>query len=118
MSQKRLGDIHESTLKAQVLKAIDFERAPESWNKLFSFPNGERMIFTDARDTNARSFLWHRGAGSSFLPMDDLKPGRIWPAGTPTGDAFRAYLRRWGWIPPSEMEAGVTAAQDNTKTII
>jgi len=118
MSQKRLGEIHETTLKAQVLKAIDFERAPESWNRQFDFPNGECLLFTDPRDTNARSFLWHSSGGSHFLSMSDLKPALLWPAGTPTGDALRAYLRRWGWVPPSEREAGVTAAQDNTKTII
>lgn len=117
MTAKQLALIPESLLKHQVLKAIDYERTPEDWSKDFHLPDGEKISFNDSKDNSLKGFLWYTPEkGACFLATDTLKPVRLWPAGTPTGDAIRLYLRRWGWIPQSEQ--GVTAPQESTRTII
>lgn len=116
MSPKQLASIPESLLKHQILKAMDYERVDEDWNKTFILGDNELVEFIAYRDTSAKGFIHHDGRGVSFYPIEELKPVAMWPAGTPTGDALRAYLRRWGWVPKAERQAG--EEQANTKVII
>lgn len=117
MSSKQLSLIPESLLKHQVLKAADYERSPEDWSRKFELEEGEALIYYNYKDSSNRGFIWFGGRdGTRSYGVDELPVGRVWPPGTPTGDALRLFLRRWGWIPKNERS--VTAPQEHTRTII
>ena len=117
MSIKQLASIPESLLKHKVLKAMDYERVDEDWSTEFHIDDTiESVSYLHYKDSGWRGFIWHDGGGSRIFEINELKPIAIWPAGTPTGDALRLFLRRWGWVPAKERS--VTEAQENTKTII
>lgn len=117
MSAKQLAEIPESYHKHRVLKAADYERVDSDWSTVFTFGDYEDLRYTAYKDGSAAGFVYmNPDIGSRFISVDEIKPLDFWPAGTPTGEALRAYLRRWGWKPLKERQAG--HEQANTKTII
>ena len=113
-SAKQLQAIPESLHKQQMFRALGLEQKEEWFSTSFWFPTGETLQFT-----GEGLVYFHpdpANKGSRFLPLSEVPRFIRWPAGTPTGDALRAYLRRWGWLPKGELP--VTAPQENTKTVI
>jgi hypothetical protein len=99
-SWKQLAEIPESLTRARVIRALGVEVPPEG--RARSFQDGGVLVavapesgFYVAIDGAAR---WVDG-GSAVIA--ELKASqRHWmPVGTPTGDALRAWLRSWGWVP-------------------
>jgi hypothetical protein len=93
-SWKQLAEIPESLTRARVIRALGVEVPPEG--RARSFQDGGVIVavapesgFYVAIDGGAR---WMDG-GSAVLKAVQ------WPVGTPTGDALRAWLRNWGWVP-------------------
>jgi hypothetical protein len=113
-SAKQMQSIPESLCKHQVLKALGLEQQEDWFSRRFEFPTGETLEFTGEGMVYFHPDPGHRG--SRFVPMNRIKPLDFWPAGTPTGDALRLFLRRWGWLPKAEQP--VSAPQDDTKMVV
>lgn len=113
-SWRQLAQIPESTLKAQILKALDVTPPPEGVSDTF-ISDG-----TYAQRVESGWVLHTRpprkaSAARGFETADELRKAANVPPNTPTGDAFRAWLRRWGWVPSGERQV---EPQEQTKTII
>ena len=115
VSPSQLRMIPESKLKAQLLKALDIKPKPEWVSRRFDFmdPNDH----DHSLEINSEGeVIYHRGFTSSLIHINQVPKAVNWPAGTPTGDALRVWLRHWGWLPKPERDA--LAAQADTRTII
>ena len=103
ISWKQLSLIPESATKTAILHALDIQVPPQGISKQFQLsekPGEETVTYTD------EGFVYYkdrssvqRASGSAILKLTRR------PKGTPTGDALRAWLRRWGWVPKGELEA-------------
>lgn len=113
-SAKQLQAIPESLHKHQLLRALGLEQPGEWVSRCFEFPTGETLQFTGEGMVYFHPDPGNKG--SRFLSLGEVPAFIRWPAGTPTGDALRVYLRHWGWLPKGERP--VTAPQDGTKTVI
>ena len=109
-SWRQLAQIPESQEKAAIIRALGIEVPPQGVSRTFDLGRNEFVTRTELGWVH-----FSRMACFYHEPSAILRAVR-WPAGTPTGDALRAWLRRWGWIPKSEQQAA--APQENTKTII
>jgi hypothetical protein len=111
-SWRQLAAIPESTTKSAILRALAIQPPPEGVSDTF-----------DSGGTYAQrvesGFVLHlrpprrRSAAIGFQTAGELLRAAKVPAGTPTGDAFRAWLRRWGWVPKGEQ-----APNADTRTVI
>lgn len=103
---------------AAVVKALDLEIPEEGRPRSFRGPGGQwpggQFL---ASTTQAGDWVICHGGASRFVdgPGAVLKAARM-PAGTPSGDALRQWLRWWGWAPRSEQRQA--EPQEQTKTII
>lgn len=83
---------------AAVIKALDIEVPKEGRPTGF---RAEKFLtsVTDAGDW----VVLCEGEMARFVdsPEEVRKAARL-PAGTPSGDALRMWLRWWGWVPKSE----------------
>ena len=110
-SWKQLRQIPECLLKAQVLNALGIDPPDEGVAERFIVQEGVEEVFH-----NENGFIWFKDHRALYTSPDDLLRKIKLPKGTPTGDLFRQWLRRKGWVPKSERR--VTEAQENTKVII
>lgn len=115
LSIKQLAMIPESELKHRILRAAGVEVPPEAFSRQFDLPSGEKLWYTDT-DARGPGFTHLRGDSTRFALVDDVLQVCNWAPGTPTGDALRLYLRRWGWLPKSERAQA--DPQADTRTII
>ena len=99
-SWKQLAEIPESLTRARVIRALGIEVPAEG--RARSFQDGGVLVavapesgFYVAIDGGAR---WVDG-GSAVLGALKASRRHWMPVGTPTGDALRAWLRSWGWVP-------------------
>lgn len=96
-SWRQLARIPESSLKAEVLRAAGIEPPPEAISREFHMP-----VTGTITHTTGTGFVWYHDRSSRFVDGSELLRLTHAHPGTPTGDALRAWLRRWGWIPKSE----------------
>jgi hypothetical protein len=120
-SWRQLSAIPESTLKAQILKALDITPPPEGISNVFQ-DHGLYVRFSPAQDSTSYWIVSKaddndrplastiHADGSKALKATGTKPG------TPTGDALRQWMRAKGWVPHNERQP--TDPTANTKTII
>lgn len=116
-SWRQLAAIPESLLKSKILHALNMDVPLEGVSHTFN-SDGWYMekvqdgwvVYVARPDHPPASYGFPEDGGS-----DALRAARC-PAGTPTGDALRAFMRRWGWVPKNERPA--VEPNDNTKTII
>ena len=111
-SASQMRAIPEGLVKSKLLRALGIEPQPEWVSKVFIINEPER-IYLEVTDDGV---IHHRGFASSLIHINDVIKATKSPPSTPTGDALRVWLRRWGWLPKKERD--VMAAQQNTKTII
>jgi hypothetical protein len=114
-SAKQLREIPESLHKHQLLKALDLEIQDDWISTVFATGGGETFQFTG---DGWISFAPDPGnSASRFITAKEMRVlvRSRWPRGTPTGDALRIYLRRWGWRAPEEQP--VESPQADTMTI-
>jgi hypothetical protein len=109
-SWKQLAQIPESTTKARVLGALGVVPPPEGVSSKFEVGPDESITKTD------QGFVHFSPHRSLYADPDELRVNIKLPKGTPSGDAFRSWLRAQGWVPKSER--GICAPQEDTRTII
>lgn len=98
---------------AAVVKALDLEIPEEGRPRSFRGPGGQFLAST----TQAGDWVICHGGQSMFVDGPDaVRRAAKMPAGTPSGDALRQWLRWWGWVPRSEQRQA--DPQDATRTII
>ena len=114
-SWRQLAAIPESTTKAAILRALDITPPPEGVSDTFLCGGTYAQRVESGWVLHTRPPR-RRSAAMGFQTASELLKAAQVPAGTPTGDAFRAWLRRWGWVPKSERP--VEAPQEQTRTII
>ena len=113
-SWRQLSAIPETVEKRAILRALNVDPPPEGISRTFCFSSGERLTYISGSAAETSGMVPHRpGIGARFLQLEEVPSFIRWPAGTPTGDALRLYLRRWGWLPKNERTPDTT-----TKTII
>ena len=83
---------------AAVVKALGIEVPPEGRPRTFRGPAGFMAVVTTAGDWLVMTDGEARPVAG---PGDVLRAAKL-PAGTPSGDALRQWLRMWGWRPNSE----------------
>ena len=98
---------------AAVVKALDLEIPEEGRPRSFRGPGGQFLAAT----TQAGDWVVCHCGASRFVdgPGAVLKAARM-PAGTPSGDALRQWLRWHGWVPRSEQRQA--EPQEATRTVI
>jgi hypothetical protein len=107
-SWRQLARIPESRLKREILSALNIDPPPEAISMQFDMAQSGIIHFSPGA-----GFVWYRPAleptwsgdplpASRFLDGSDLLRETHAHPGTPTGDALRAWLRRWGWKPRNE----------------
>ena len=101
-SWRQLAEIPESLLRARVIRALGVEVPPEGRPR--SFADGGVLV---AVAPESGFYVAIEGAvrwvedGSAVIAALKAAPRWWMPAGTPTGDCLRAWLRSWGWVPRS-----------------
>lgn len=120
-SWRQLAAIPESALKSQILNACGITPPPEAISNDFN-DRGMYVHFSPAMDTGSywivcRADL-HDVPLASIIYADgsDALAATGTKAGTPTGDALRAWMRAKGWVPRSERQPADPT--ENTRTII
>ena len=108
-SAKQLQLIPESAYKAALLKALDIVPEPSWFSTKFDCGDNTTLEITES------GVVYHREGVSSLISINDVTKNVRAAPSTPTGDALRVYLRRWGWLPKPERDA--LAAQANTRMI-
>lgn len=100
-SWKQLAQIPDSLLKARILRALDVKVPPEGRATVFL---GEGFRLEVAPESGF--YLMTDGISSTWLPDGSTVLRTLkWSAGTPTGDAVRAWLKSWGWVPKQKAGA-------------
>lgn len=130
-SWRQLAAIPESLTKSLILKALDITPPAAGIADIF-IDHGLYVRFCPAQDTGSYWIVSCAGEagrplastihadGSAALSATGTK------AGTPTGDALRAWMRSKGWrplrgrgaSPPQAEPSGVADPTTNTRTII
>ena len=106
-SWRQLSAIPESATKAQILRACGIEPPPEGVSDTF---HDRGLYVRHLADGGAEWLVSNPGDDGPFtagLHADGsaaLKACRC-PAGTPMGDALRAFMRAHGWRPANERKA-------------
>lgn len=112
-SWRQLASIPETVEKQAILRALGVDPPPEGISRIFKFSTGERLTYTSGSSVEPDGMVYYNPQEASrFLLIEDVPRFICWPSGTPTGDALRRYLRRWGWLPKNERQP------DTPKTII
>ena len=113
-SWRQLAAIPESVEKRAILRALNIDPPPEAISRNFMFSTGEQLAYVTGSAAEPAGMVYYRpDGGTRFLQLEEVPAFIRWPSGTPTGDALRIYLRRWGWLPKNERTPDTT-----TKTII
>ena len=125
-SWKQLAAIPDSVLKQAVLRALDVTVPSAGISSRFqdkglyveASPDGG-FVLMDAGKPSDEAVGPPEAVNSASWYEDGralLKAAR-WPAGLPTGDALRHWLRQHGWKPASELKA-LAEPNDQTRTVI
>ena len=114
-SWRQLAQIPESLLKASILRALDINPPPEGVSDTFLSGGTYAQHVESGFVLHLRPPRQRSGSVGFHTASELLRAARV-TAGTPTGDAFRAWLRRWGWVPKSEQRQA--EPNDNTRTVI
>ena len=114
-SWRQLAQIPESVLKTSILRALDIAPPPEGVSDTFLSGGTYAQRVGSGFVLHLRSPRKRSGSVGFQTASELLRAARV-TAGTPTGDAFRAWLRRWGWVPKSEQRQA--EPNDNTRTVI
>lgn len=115
-SWRQLAAIPESAQKRAILRALGVEPPPEGISRTFEFSSGEQLTYVSGSSVEPSGMVYRgpiEASGTRFLQLEEVPKFINWSSGTPTGDALRLYLRRWGWLPKAERTPDTT-----TKTII
>ena len=114
-SWRQLAAIPETTEKRAILRALGIDPPSEGISRTFCFSSGERLTYVSGSAAEPAGMVYAKPYSCSrFLQLEEVPSLIRWPAGTPTGDALRIYLRCWGWLPWAER----TPPDTTTKTII
>lgn len=112
VSWRQFAAIPYNSTVSQVVRALAVEIPPEGRPRTFHGTEG----FIAQRTADE---AWVVLTGANSLPVDGpgavIKAARL-PAGTPSGDALREWLRLWGWVPKSEQKQ--QEPQEQTRTIV
>lgn len=110
-SWKRIARVPESSLKHQLLRDLGVEhRDDASWSRDYAEEG-----FLVRRLDDGSFCTWKQGMSVLLPDGSDVLKAAGWTRGTAVGDALRAYLSRWGWVPKSKRQA---EPQENTKMIV
>lgn len=120
-SWRQLAAIPESLLKVQILHACGIEPPLEGVSHTWQ-DDRLRLTFHPAGSGGGED-VWTLYASPKFplgsrayIDGSDALEATGTKAGTPTGDAMRAWMRRWGWAPRKERP--VVDPTKDTRTII
>lgn len=112
-SWKQFSAIPFDATVASVINALAIVPEGDGRPRSFVGPGKFRAAVTPAG-------LWliYRDGCSHYVEGPDaVRQAAKLPAGTPSGDALRQWLRMWGWTPPLKVVAELEP-QEQTKTII